>query len=56
MSNLKSSIVLEEIDEYTCEVIDINLLSRELNNSNTTQKTQSACQIVKISGSITISF
>lgn len=55
MSNLNSSLALEETKETTfkCEV---QLPVRHLSIRNASTPPQLACQVVKVSGSVTVSF
>lgn len=55
MSNINSSLAYEEIETEVLNA-NINFLSRHLSISNAAPQEQAACQIVKVSGNITVSF
>ena len=55
MSLVNRSLALEEIKESDRDLDDL-LLVRHLSISNAATESQPACQVVKVSGSITVSF
>lgn len=55
MSLLNRSLALEEI-ERSDNGLEEMLLARHLSISNASTEAQPACQVVKVSGTITVSF
>jgi len=55
VSKLSRSLALEEIKESDRDLDDL-LLVRHLSISNVSTEPQPACQVVKVSGNITVSF
>lgn len=55
MSILNRSLALEEVSETQCDIEDL-LQVRHLSISNASTEPQHACHVVKVSGSVTVSF
>lgn len=55
MSILNRSLAVEEIERSDCDLEDL-ILVRHLSIRNASTEAQPVCQVVKVSGNITVSF